>query len=138
MPATDALRSATHLDVEALVRYWEDAVINGTIDADGALVPGRYDDLWKIRIDLATGRVEDWPEGVEAEIHYKVCDEGQYWLSNAAGIRVAKWRGYYVPDEFLTHGTEGFGDYIILSISGAGMIRDYRSPRIEEERWAAA
>ena len=63
--------TATHIEVEAEVRYWEDAAVNGVVDADGSLIPGRAGDLWKVRIDLAAGRIEAWPEGTEARIHYR-------------------------------------------------------------------
>lgn len=104
--------SATHILVEAKVRYWEDAVVNDEEDTEGGLVPGRVGDMWKVWIDLAAGRIEDWPEGTTASIHYKVCDTGEYWLTDTHGNKLAKREGYYVPDEFLCHGDRGFGDYI--------------------------
>jgi hypothetical protein len=126
---------ATHIEVDANVRYWEDASVNGVTDEDGSLIPGRQGDAWQVRIELATGRVENWPAGTTANIHYKVCDEGQYWLTDAAGNRVAKSRGHYVPDEFLCHGDNGYGDYIIMTVGGDGVIEQYRQPAIEPERW---
>ena len=45
----------THLVVNAAVRYWEDATVNGAEDVDGTLIPGREGDLWKARINLETG-----------------------------------------------------------------------------------
>lgn len=134
---TDLATQASHIEVEAEVRYWEDAAVNGVEDADGTLIPGRDGDLWKVRIDLAQGRIEDWPAGIAADIHYKVCDAGEYWLADHAGRRIAKWRGGYVPSAFLCHGDSGFGDYIIMSVSDDGTISNYARPSIEAERWAA-
>ena len=130
------IEGATHIEVEAAVRYWEDAAVNGVTDTDGTLIYGREGDLWKIRIELLDGIVEGWPAGIEADIHYKVCDAGEYWLTDDNGKRLAKWRGHYVPDEFLCHGSEGFGDYIIMGVAIGGGIVGYQMPTIDPERWA--
>lgn len=136
MRDADRLLAATHLDVEADVRYWEDASVNGVEDEDGTLIPGRDLNTWKIRLDLAAGRIAGWPQGTTARIHYKVCDQGEYWLSDAIGTRIAKWRGHYVPDSFLCHdGGFDSGDYIIMNVSEDGTIEGYRQPRIDKDRW---
>lgn len=130
-----ALEQATHIEVEAAVRYWEDATVNGVEDSNGSRIPGRSGEVWHARIQLLDGIVEEWPAGTEADIHYKVCDQGEYWLADAAGCRIAKWRGYHVPNAFLCHGDEGFGDYIIMSIAGGGGIEGYVMPLIEPKQW---
>jgi hypothetical protein len=77
------------LIVSAEVRYWEDAKINGEQDTeDGDNIPLKESDLWKPVIELATGRVLEWPEGIRADIHYKVCDQGEYWLEDS-GVSVS-------------------------------------------------
>lgn len=119
---------ATHIEVEAQVRYWEDASVNGAEDAEGTLIPGRVGDLWKVKINLADGTVMGWPDGTEASIYYKVCDQGLYWLTDAEGNRIAKYRSYYVPDEFLCHGDQGFGDYIIFEVGPDGKIINFDPP----------
>lgn len=132
---------ATHIEVDAGVRYWEDASVNGVEDTEGTLIPGRKDTpqgpSWQVRIDLERGRIEGWPVGTTANIHYKVCDAGIYWLTDQAGQRLAQWRGYYVPNQFLCHGSEGFGDYIIMDVGEDGTIAGYRRPEIDLERWKA-
>ncbi len=133
--AATSLQESTHLEIDAEPRYWEDASVNGVDDSDGTLIPGRDGDAWKIRIDLAAGRIEDWPEGTKARIHYKVCDQGLYWLTTPDGIRVAQWKGSYVPVDFLNHGRGSGSDYIVLDVSGDGIIADYRQPGIEEDDW---
>lgn len=127
---------ATHIEVEAEVRYWEDATVDGVEDSDGTLIPGRDGDLWKIRLGLADGRIDGWPDGVAASIHYKVCDQGEYWLTDRDGKRIAKWKGHYVPNDFLCHGDRGFGDYIIMEIAGGGRVAGYERPRVTDEEWA--
>lgn len=129
--------TAKYLEVDAEVRYWEDATVNGVEDTNGDLIPGRDGDSWKIFIDLSQGTIEDWPIGTTADIHYKVCDAGLYWLANDSKKRIATWNGVYVPTYFLCHGpnSNGYGDYIILKIDTDGKIIGYRKPSIDEEEW---
>lgn len=131
------LQGARYLEVSAAVRYWEDASVNDCEDADGTLIPLRKGNDWCPIIDLDAGRIMDWPDDCIANIHYKVCDGGEYWLLNGERERIAKWGGYYVPDEFLCPGTNGYGDYIILTVNNCGSIADWERPEIEPERWRA-
>lgn len=126
------MQQAEYIEVSAGVRYWEDATVNGVRDENGTLVPFRSGDLWCPVIRLADGVVMDWPEGMQASIHYKVCDAGEYWLQDGERKRVAKWGGYYVPGEFLCHGDNGYGDYIIFNVGPDGRIAKWRRPAIEE------
>lgn len=127
-------RQATHIEVEADVRYWEDATVNGIEDSAGTLIPGRDGDTWKARIRLADGVIEDWPANTIANIYYKVCDAGEYWLS-VDGVRTYKHRSDYVPDDYLCHGDRGYGDYIILTVGPNGQIADYEPPEFDADRW---
>jgi len=121
---------ATYLEVCAQVRYWEDATVNGAEDTDGTLIPARVNESWRPVIRLADGLVMDWPQGTTADIHYKVCDAGEYWLLDDERKRVAKWAGFYVPGDFLCHGDNGYGDYIIFKVSADGLIEKYRAPEV--------
>lgn len=85
-----------YIEVEAEVRYWEDASVNGQEDTDGKLMPFRFGKKWCPIIRLDDGYIIGWPKGMTADVHYKVCDAGEYWLSEEAG-RVAKWAGFYHP-----------------------------------------
>lgn len=127
--------TAAYIEVSAEVRYWEDATINGKEDTDGTLTPLRTGDNWRPVIRLSDGVVMDWPTGTTADIHFKVCDAGEYWLLDEHRQRIAKWGGYYVPDDFLCHGDEGYGDYIILTIASDGAITGWKLPKIE---WACS
>ncbi len=124
-----------YIEVRAEVRYWEDATVNGAEDSDGKLIPLRDGELWVPVIRLSDGVVMDWPDGFEADIHYKVCDQGEYWLLDEARTRVAKWASYYVPDEFLCHGDNGYGDYIIFRVDADGKIVNWRTPCIDPAEW---
>ena len=125
--------AVTHLHVNARVRYWEDSTVNGVEDDDGALIPLRSGDSWAPVIDLATGHIAGWPAGTIADIHYKVCDDGDYWLSGP-GV-VADYRSSYVPD-LLAVEKQGFGDYIILKVDGDGMIRNWwKLDPVDPDEW---
>lgn len=122
------------IEVSAEVRYWEDASVNGVDDDSGSLIPFRNGDLWCPVIRLSDGAVVDWPAGMTASIHYKVCDQGEYWLLDSERKRVAKWGGDYVPDDFLCHGDRGYGDYIIFKVGADGVIAKWRAPEVEMAR----
>ena len=137
---------AMYLEVRAEVRYWDDATVNGAEDTAGALIPFRVNESWRPVIRLADGAVMDWPQGTVADIHYKACDAGEYWLLDADRKRVAKWAGFYVPDDFLCHGDTGFGDYIIMKVGTDGLIENWSAPEIhmvcpcdedDQSGWAA-
>lgn len=120
-----------YIELTAVVRYWEDAEVNGAADVDGSLIPGRKGDSWTAIIRLRDGYVLDWPSGCVADIFYKVCDAGTYWLLDADKNRVAHWASFYVPDEFLCPDACGHGDYIILNIDANGFIQKWRMPSID-------
>tara|TARA_R110002051_G_C8603507_1_gene480805 strand:- start:427 stop:849 length:423 start_codon:yes stop_codon:yes gene_type:complete len=111
--------------VEADVRYWEDATVNGVEDENGDLIPCKVGDTWKPIIDLETGLITNWEKGKEANIHYKVCDAGEYWLQDEKGEKIVKAKGYYVPD-FLAIDDSGYGDYIIMKVDKEGKINNWR------------
>lgn len=119
--------SNLYIKVRAGVRYWEDATVNGEEDGDGSRVPFRVRDDWCPVIGLGDGVIVDWPAGTTADIHYKVCDDGDYWVTDATGVLLRKWGGYYVPD-VLCPEENGYGDYIILHVDGDGRIRNWRAP----------
>lgn len=111
-----------YLFVEAGVRYWEDATIDGIQDEDGN-IPCRDGDCWKPLININTGKIINWTQGVRANIHYKVCDNGTYKLLDANMELIKKIRDY-VP-KMLSPKEEGWGDYIIMDIDADGQIQDW-------------
>ena len=82
------------LKVDAGVRYWEDATVNGVEDETGELIPFKEGDRWVPVIDIESGKVLNWPIGTIANIHYKVCDDGIYTLEDVNGIDVVVLDGY--------------------------------------------
>lgn len=124
--------------VDAVVRYPEDAVVNGQYeDNDKPTMPflskrkseyGSGEEwVWSIVIDAENGVVLGWPTGTIARIFYKVCDECRVELDN--GIV----RDEYVPD-FLAIDDSGYGDYVYLTIDGDGKIQNWKQKNVED--WA--
>ena len=128
---------AEYIAVNAGVRYWEDADVNGAEDTDGTMIPFREGKMWKPVIRLSDGAFVDWPLGAVANIHYKVCDAGTYALLDENKQVVGAWTGDYVPNRFLCHGDNGYGDYIIMRVDAEGYIYDYRKPDIDPDEWEA-
>ena len=117
------------------VRYWVDGTVNGEEDTDGSRIPCREgtaadnDHLgggnWCPLIALDTGKIEGWPEGTVASLHYKVCDDGDYELLDADHNVVKAIEGY-VPQIMCPEG-DGYGDYVIMEIAGDGSIAKWKA-----------
>ena len=85
-----------YLRIDVGPRYWEDASIkfeekweddidyNEQEKGEKPKMPFAVKDItktyakyrWQITIDLENAKVLDWPQGVEARVFYKVCDDG--------------------------------------------------------------
>ena len=124
---------AKFIKVSANVRYWDDATINGDQCQSGDNVPFKNGDLWEPVIDIDNGVVIDWPEGVGAKFHFKVCDAGSYYLLDWEFNVLVSIEDNYVPSG-LCHGDSGFGDYIIFNVNGKGEIENY-SNSINSDDW---
>ena len=114
------------LEVFAEARYWEDAEINGVPDELGELTPFRKGDLWCPIIDIDTGIIKNWPKGIIAKIHFKVCDCGTYNLKDENGNIVLSIEDDYVPN-IMCPSENGYGDYIIMDINENGQIENWKT-----------
>jgi hypothetical protein len=113
------------LIVHASVRYWEDATVNGTEDTqNGDNIPCKVGDSWKPIIDIDSGIITNWKQGITAGIHYKVCDECGWDLLDEKGEIILQSEDGYVPST-LSPARNGYGDYIIMSINENGKIEDW-------------
>lgn len=112
-----------YLQVLAGVRYWEDSSVDGQEDTNGDLIPCRESDTWKPLIELETGKIINWKQGITADIHYKVCDDGVYQLLNEEKIIIKEIDGY-VPT-IMSPKSSGYGDYIIMDIDKDGIISNW-------------
>lgn len=110
---------ARFLKVEAGVRYWEDARVNGVDDEGGILIPCRKDDKWCPFISIENGQIVNWEKGKEANIHYKVCDDGRYTLLDKNYEEIKSIEDYVISD--LTDDS----DYIILVVDENGYIENW-------------
>lgn len=108
------------LHVSAKVRYWEDGTVDGKEDTEGTLIPCRNGDNWEPIIDVDSGIITNWKQGITASVHYKVCDCGVYELKDEEGNAVLKYEGYV--RDCLEVSDEGYGDYIIMDILANGKI----------------
>ena len=130
------------LQISAGVRYWEDSKIDGVADIDydtakageqpkmplARKVGDEY--RWCIDINAETGIIQNWPAGVTADIHYKVCDDCEIdYYDTETGTIACNNNGYWYCPDFLCPTTEGFGDYIIFKIDGNGHI-DHWNPNL--------
>jgi hypothetical protein len=112
------------LHVRAGVRYWEDATVNGVEDEQGDLIPCRDGDDWKPIINIETGQIINWEQDKTADIHYKICDNGDYYLKDEKEEEVLHSEGY-VPN-LLSIDDQGYGDYIIIKVDENGFIKNWK------------
>jgi hypothetical protein len=112
------------LQVNAGVRYWEDATVDGVEDESGDLIPCREGDRWCPTIDIESGHIINWKLGVVADIHYKVCDDGEYTLEDEDSNPIKHIEGY-VPNIMCPEGN-GYGDYIIMKVDADGRIENWK------------
>jgi hypothetical protein len=113
-------------------RYWEDTEVNGVEDTNGDLIPCREDDYWRPLIDLETGIIQNWEIGKAANVHYKVCDDGEYHLLDESKKKIITIEGY-VPEIMCPEG-EGYGDYVIMNIDENGKIDNWKASLEEFEQ----
>jgi len=141
------------------VRYWEDCEIDGQEfnedSSDQEVIKDlltRWDPEYKqglviedrmiLIINPETGRVENYAGGKEIRMHFKVCDECSYKITEHVANGINPYDAYdnvileqdedYVPD-FLDIDDEGYGDYVELTLQADGTIKDW-DPK-EFERW---
>ena len=117
---------AKTLLIDAGVLYWEDATVNGIEDVNGDLIPCRFGERWKPEIDIDSGVIINWKKGVVANVHYKVCDDGFYYVFDSENNVILKKEGY-VPD-ILDVERDSYGDYLIFNIDENGKISNW-SPK---------
>lgn len=123
-----------YLQASCQVRYWEDAKVGDQEDAEGK-IPCRNGEQWEPLIDLETGKIVNWTEGVKADVHYKVCDAGTYTLLDAEKNEIKSIDGY-VPSMMCPKGN-GYGDYVVMDIDEKGFIQKW-NPDFEEFESEAA
>lgn len=122
----------THLFASITPRYTEDAWVNGIGESENpneCKMPLLDDGVWCIVIEVATGRIGAWTEGVAAKTHYKSVDENEFEALDIEGKRVAHQSGYVIPALLL--GENQDSDYVKLEIDAQGIIKGFA------EKWAS-
>ena len=103
---------------------FEDAELDGEEDDENEpqiqCVEG---DRWNILIDIKTGQVINWKPGVEADVFYKVCDDGIYTAYDNSMDEVHEIEDY-VP-KLMQLNENGYGDYIEITINKDGFIKKW-------------
>ena len=115
--------------VKAKVRYWEDATVDGVEDKNGDLIPCREGKNWCPTIDVDSGIIKNWKQGVASKIHYKVCNGFMCNFVDENYNTIQDYEGY-VPN-FMCPKEEGYGDYIIMDVNADGKIVDWNIDELE-------
>ena len=76
--------------------------------------PQRRNKEWDIIVEAETGRILNFPTGIEYNLYMKVTDEGTYTLLDANKNVLASLHEEYVPDNYSIPGE--YGDYIDFKI----------------------
>jgi hypothetical protein len=124
------------LSISAHVRYWEDATVSkeneyqDIEDDEGNLIPCKRNGNWEPIIDIQTGEIINWEKGKSANIHYKVCDAGEYFIFDDK-LNLFSAEDSYVPN-YLSIDGDGFGDYIILKVNSDGFISNWNPNKVYE------
>lgn len=100
--------------VNVTVRYQEEDIPND--------FPFRKGDMWNVDIDIATGKIKDWPAGRTGEVDMKVCDEGSYYLLDKSNKILGKIEENYVPHCI----PQEWGDYIRFAIGKDGNVSGWK------------
>lgn len=114
----------TTLEVNAGVRWWEDAEVDGFQESvEGENIPCKEGDRWKPIIDIDKGVITNWEQGKVANVQYKVCDDGIYTLKDDKGNIITERAGY-VPAILCPSGY-CCGGYIVIRIDENGAIENW-------------
>lgn len=136
--------SPRYLQIDAVIYYWEDGIVNGVEDVamsnrhtgiidrtpaipfavkvrEGQDNVTRVDDYhWQPVIDLESKSIMEWPIGTTAKVNYKVVDEGIYALLDDEKNVIVKFQSY-VPSCL----GDKYNDYISLEIDANGKIANF-------------
>ena len=121
-----------YVKVELPIRYEEEDMSKN--------FPLRYEkpsdkngyDWWQATIEIATGKILEWPSGETGQFYMKVCDEGSYFLLDENQQIITAIEVDYVPNSLLPP-TDGYGDYVAFEIQADGVITNwYKNPVVTE------
>lgn len=131
-----------YLEIYVSPRYLEDSVFNGQDDDEKGtlvkqLVPGivveanegnadfignKGDICIRLLIEIETGRITNWNQGVTSRMHYKSVDCNHYYLLDEDKNVVASCEYSYVLG---TGVVNEYGDYFVPEIDDNGFIEGW-------------
>lgn len=127
-----------YLKCHLYVRYFEDVEIstipNIKENSNPPMFGFKHDEEVKAyyldwMINLNEGKIVDWnsdgtlKDDTIVKTHYKVVDQGIYWLLDEDKSELCKTSGY--TPKILGQDEDGFGDYVYLTILPDGKIKDW-------------
>ena len=134
--------NAKYFRLLVVPRYLEDCdIVNNVVDTEDITneivkeklvrqyLPGIKNDSWSITIDIDSGEIveaegnENGFKGMSANVYFKVCDQGDYYLLDENKNVLFAKKDSYVPS-ILDIEDEGYGDYIYIKIED-GFIKDW-------------
>ena len=84
--------------------YWEDAEVNGVSDSENPptipcaeFIHADNEYRWRPIIDIDNGVITNWEKGFTAQVHYKVCDDGIYTVTDKDGNIIVKANHMITP-----------------------------------------
>ena len=108
------------------VRHWEDSEINGEEDdCSDPKMPQVEGGRWCPVIDIDEGKILYWDSNVEANIHYKVCDDCKIECFEEDWTYVCNNDGFFYCPDFLCPEESGYGDYVIMHVLKDGTIANF-------------
>lgn len=107
-----------------------------TISVDfGDISDGSHNGTWPVKacftVDVATGRIKDWPVGTEYCGYWKVVDRGNYIIWDKIGNTILTIESDYVPS-FCQFCRDSYGDYINMSVNAHGEIAFFHQYFVRE------
>ena len=73
---------------------------------------------------MQTGKIINWQEGKNASIHFKSCDDNEFYLLDKDNNIIAGIDGYVI--DMMCPKENGDGDYVIMDIDSNGFIQDWK------------
>lgn len=113
-----------YIEIEVPVRYGTEQMSED--------FPFRKGDMWRVIVNIDTGKIQDWPAGVSRDLSMKVVDGGSYRLMDADRGVVAAIEQDYVPHSVVPG---EYGDYIELDIQEDGTIANWPNEPVCDVFW---
>ena len=85
--------------------------------------------MWCPLIDIDSGKILNWVQGIKADIHYKSCDNNTFVLLDENKAEITTKEGYVI--DMMCPEENGYGDYVIMHVDENGQIKNWQ-PSFDE------